>query len=145
MEPVAFTVSITPRPKGRPRTRVRGSFATIYTPETTRTYEKAVKAAAEVAMGSRAPFWQPVSVFLKVRVPVPASHSKRERTAILTGEQAYYGNGDAENYAKSILDAFNGVIYDDDRQVCQLVVIRVPSEKAGIDVRISEFKPKDWI
>lgn len=39
--------------------------------------------------------------------------------------------GDLDNLAKAILDAANGVLWDDDRQVDGLFVRRLPSDKAN--------------
>lgn len=88
-----------PVPKARPRLGIRGRTAYVYTPPATREYEKLVGWVAR-ASGCR-PVDGPVSVSLSV-----------------------YARGrlDADNIAKSILDGLNGIAYEDDDQVIELLV-----------------------
>lgn len=133
---VAFSMSGNPRPKGRPRATVRGGYATLYTDEKTRLYERSVRALSAQAMGGKPPFQGPLSVSLQLRLALPKSMSKRQRARILAGEEPYFGNLDADNGAKALLDAMNSVVFLDDRQVTRLWVVKVPHEKPGVDVRI---------
>lgn len=45
---------------------------------------------------------------------------------------------DLDNLASSILDALQGVVYQDDRQVCSLVVVRDPSLGRRTKVRVAQ-------
>ncbi|MDD3655055.1 MAG: RusA family crossover junction endodeoxyribonuclease [Desulfotomaculaceae bacterium] len=114
---VKITVPGRPVPKGRPRLGVRGRKAFIYTPPATREYEKLVGWVAKSA-GCR-PVEGPVSVALSVYVK---------------------GRLDADNIAKSILDGLNGVAYEDDDQVVELLVRkhkvkRKEEERVEIEIR----------
>ena len=99
MQAVKITVPGRPVPKGRPRLGVRGKKAFIYTPPATREYEKLVGWVARCA-GCK-PVKIPVAVALDVYI-------KRKL--------------DADNIAKSILDGLNGIAYEDDDQVVELLV-----------------------
>ena len=46
---------------------------------------------------------------------------------------------DADNIAKIIMDALNGVAYEDDRQVVELIVRKFFSDTAYVDVFIDEL------
>ena len=94
-----ITVPGRPVPKGRPRLGVSGRKAFVYTPPATREYEKLVGWVARCA-GCR-PVKMPVAVVLDVYI-------KRKL--------------DADNLAKSILDGLNGIAYEDDDQVVELLV-----------------------
>jgi Holliday junction resolvase RusA-like endonuclease len=95
-----------PRGKGRPRTRVVGEFATIFTDAKTRKYENALKAAGIEAMAGREPLDEAVSVVIFAYMPVPASWSKKKRAAALAGEIAHTTKPDFDNITK-MLDGLN--------------------------------------
>lgn len=101
-----------PVPKGRPRLGVRGRTAYVYTPTATKEYEKLVGWVAK-ASGCR-PVEGPVSVTINVFV-------RRKM--------------DVDNIAKSVLDGLNGVAYEDDDQVVELLV-RKHKVKSKADERV---------
>jgi len=112
-----ITIPGRPVPKGRPRLGVRGRTAYVYTPPETREYERLVGWTAKSA-GCR-PVDGPVSVALSVYVK---------------------GRLDADNIAKSILDGLNGVAYEDDDQVIELLVRKhkvrcAKEERVEIEIR----------
>jgi len=114
---IRITIPGRPVPKARPRLGVRGRMAYIYTPPATKEYEKLVGWVAK-ATGCR-PVKMPVAVVLDVYI-------KRKL--------------DADNIAKSILDGLNGIAYEDDDQVVELLVRkhkvkRKEEERVEIEVR----------
>lgn len=58
---------------------------------------------------------------------------------MLNGEISYIKKIDSDNLAKSILDALNGVAYDDDSQVCLLIVQKLYAEVARVEVILEEI------
>lgn len=57
---------------------------------------------------------------MKAGLPMGGEHQGAVVVAL-----AFHGSkGDLDNLAKEVLDALNGVAYADDRQVCQLEVVR---------------------
>lgn len=143
MDVLQFSMSGAPRGKGRPRTAVRGGFARVYTDARTRKYEASVASLAAIAMAGRPPFVGPLSVSLRFRLEPPKSMSKRERAAVLAGEQAYLGRIDADNAAKAVLDGMNGVAFADDVQIVRLFVVKVADARPGVDVRLEALQPQD--
>jgi len=116
MRLVAFTVEGKPHGKGRPRTAVRGRFATHYTPAKTVAYEKSVAVSARRAFNEE-PFAGPVSLTLEIVMPWPASTPKAK---LQTTPYAPV-KSDIDNVVKAICDGLNGVVWVDDAQVVHLV------------------------
>jgi Holliday junction resolvase RusA-like endonuclease len=139
---IQFSVKIEPRGKGRPRATVRGNHASVYTDGATRKYEAAVRACAERSMAGAEPLQGPIEVALRFRIAIPPSYSKKRRAAILAGHEPFFGRFDSDNLAKAWLDACNGVVFADDKQVTDLIVIRRPSLKPGIDACVTPVTPE---
>jgi Holliday junction resolvase RusA-like endonuclease len=135
---VMFNVPGKPKGKGRPRFARRGNFVKTYTDSKTADYEAQIKVAATAAMGSSEPLESPVSVYLYIRVPIPASASKKAKKAMLSGEVRPTKKPDIDNIAKSYLDALNGIVYLDDTQVISLHCTKVYSSDPGVNVMVRE-------
>ena len=135
---VMFDVPGVPRGKGRPRFARRGSFVKTYTDSKTADYETKIKEVATRAMGSSEPLETPVSVYLYVRMPIPASTSKKAKKAMISGEIRPTKKPDIDNIAKAFLDSFNKIIYLDDTQVISLHCTKVYSVEPGVNVMIRE-------
>ena len=119
MQAVKITVPGRPVPKGRPRLGVRGKKAFIYTPPATREYEKLVGWVA------RCSGCKPLNGSLAVKLHL-----------FIRGR-----SGDVDNYCKSILDGLNGVAYQDDGQVVELLVRKHKvkrKEEERVEIEIGE-------
>ena len=135
---VVFTVEGIPQGKGRPRFRGAGNFVQTYTDSKTKTYEQKIKDSASAAMGSARPLEGPVSVDLYIRVPCPASFSKRRQNECFEGRERPTKKPDIDNILKAYLDAMNQVVYIDDHQVVRVSAKKVYSMVPGVDVCIRE-------
>ena len=67
----------------------------------------------------------------------PASWTKKRRLAALLGQELPK-KPDLDNVAKVVLDALNGVVYQDDVQVWRLVVNKLYAGAASLQVEILE-------
>lgn len=114
---VRFEVKGKVIPKGRPRFTKRGH---TYTPAKTRAYEKLVKQTA--LMNIKEPFKEAVTVAIQIFKTPPKSWSKKKKAQALSGVLLPVVKPDIDNYAKGILDALNGVVYEDDNQIIKLIV-----------------------
>lgn len=103
--------------KGRARVTVRGKFAHVYTPDQTSSYESLVKLAAQAAMNGRQPLTQACEVNIVMLFDIPKSFSRIKRAQAITGELKPMVKPDIDNVCKSLLDACNGIVYQDDKQV----------------------------
>ena len=135
---VTFKVDGVPVPKGRARYVRRGNHISTYTPEKTRTYETLIKDAARQAMGASEPLETPVSLYLYIRVPIPASATKKRLQAIADGSEKPTKKPDASNVLKSVEDGMNGVVYKDDSQIVNIHVTKVYSSEPGVDICVKE-------
>ena len=124
MTTLTFTIPGKPVAKGRPRFARRGKFVSTYTPEATVRFEDSVALYAREA-GARPVEDAPVVLDVVAVWAWPSSVSKIRRARLL--EEAYReaGSGlvpkttkpDADNVAKAVGDALEGVAYVRDGQV----------------------------
>jgi Holliday junction resolvase RusA-like endonuclease len=133
---VSFTVPGEPRGKARPRMTRYGH---AYTPEATVAYERAVWGAYMAQVGRRMPFGdKPVSVDILACMRVPKTANKRLLTLMLTGVEKPRKKADADNIAKGVCDALNGVAYWDDAHITKLTVRKRWAQSPCVIVTIEE-------
>ena len=139
---IEFFVPGAPVGKGRPRAARRGAGVVMFTPGKTAGYEALVAATAAAAPPGDALAHQlldgPLEAVLEMRFPVPASWSKAKRERALAGAEWHTSKPDADNVAKAILDACNGVVFRDDSQIVILIATKAFSEEPGVRVVIRE-------
>jgi Holliday junction resolvase RusA-like endonuclease len=140
-EAISIELSGEPRGKGRPRSRIARTrtglqFVQVYTDAETRKYEDRLRAAAALAMHGRDVLTGPLCVMIVTHFPVPASWSKRKRTAAMAGELRPTGKPDWDNIAKISSDAFNGVVWTDDSQIVEGSVTKLYSREPALLVTV---------
>lgn len=119
--PVRFTIPGRLRGKGRPRTAVRGKFATIYTDAKTKSAEAEIRGIAQKAMGGRLRLEGAVSLSIMMHLQRPKGWSKRQRAS----QPIPVGRPDVDNCSKLLADSLNGVVFKDDAQISLLIVGRM--------------------
>lgn len=137
-----------PRGKGRPRTRVVGEFATIYTDAATRQYENALKAEGIKAMAGREPLDEAVSVVILAYMPVPASWSAKKRADAISGDIPHTSKPDFDNVTK-MLDGLNyhpprfkgdrakrPIIWRDDAQIVAAQFFKQYSDQPRLEITV---------
>ena len=122
--------------KQRPKFSRQGNFVKTYTPEKTVNYENFVKMCwmqtedAEKLHGN-------ICAVIVARFSIPKSVSKKKRKEL--NENYCPKKPDCDNIAKSILDALNGIAYDDDAQIVSLDVSKLYSDtEEGVDLYLKE-------
>ena len=115
---VPFSV---PFVRGKGRVRFVRATGRTYTPDATAEAMERIRQAYAAASGGRAaPKGAPVRVSIYTARALPKSRPKR------VGEEPDVYKPDVDNIAKAVLDALNGVAWEDDTQVTQLVVQKGP-------------------
>ena len=134
---VKFIVPGKPVGKQRPRFSRTYTGVRTYTPQKTQEYENLVRISYRAV--SKEKLKGAISATIYGYFEPPKSKSKKQREQMLKGDISYIKKIDSDNLAKSILDALNGVAYDDDSQVCLLVVQKLYGEKARVEVVLEEI------
>ena len=138
-----FTIPGKPQGKARARTFYnpgRGRSQSI-TPEKTVLYENLIKNCYEAASSTERWFnKEPLRMCIKAYFDIPKSVSKKQREEMISAERTPTKKPDADNIAKVICDALNGVAYKDDTQVVSLYIEKTYTDKeARIEVNICEL------
>ena len=134
---VKFTVPGKPVGKQRPRFSRTYTGVRTYTPRKTQEYEDLVRISYRQV--SKQKLEGAISATIYGYFEPPRSISKKQREQMLNGNISYIKKIDSDNLAKSILDALNGVAYDDDSQVCLLIVQKLYAETARVEVVLEEI------
>jgi len=117
---VIATIVVPGEPVAKGRGRVSGNR--VFTPAKTRNYENLVRMAAHEAMQGRAPVEGPISLNLRICLPIPASKSARVKGDMAAGHIRPTKRPDADNYLKAFLDGCNGIVFVDDAQVTDILI-----------------------
>lgn len=130
------------KPQGKARPRFSQKSHTTYTPKSTADYEKRIRNAFREFQGE----WQKLPAdcyaYVKIRAqyPIPQSWSKRKKKEAIAGLIVPTTKPDGDNILKVVLDALNGLAYEDDRQVVKMGIIKVYGVNPGLMVQVDEYK-----
>ena len=135
--PITIIVAGPPVAKGRPRmgTTANGRLV-VYTPAKTRKYEAHARMAAQEAMGDRAPIEGPVWVSIIAWLPIPQSWSGKRQRMAEHGQITPTTRPDADNHLKAALDACNGIVFGDDKQVIDARIVKAYGRAPRLEIRV---------
>ena len=120
--------------KGRPRFSGKGGFVRTYTPKTTKEYEELIK-ESYLKENSISNYEGAISIkviaYFKRR-----KYDKKQRVATYVLKKP-----DGDNIVKVVLDALNGIAYNDDKQVSiiELEKLYTDSEER-LEIEIKELE-----
>lgn len=138
---IQFTVLGEPVGKSRPKFSTFNGHAIAYTPAKTVNYETLVKLSYQQQCGSQKYDKDiPLSAFISAYFPIPKSTSKKKHQQMQDGTIRHTKKCDADNLAKAVLDALNGIAFYDDAQVCELIVQKWYSDNPRVEISIKELK-----
>ena len=133
-----FEILGEPMGKQRPKFARIGNFTRTYTPKETVNYENLVKLSYQNFGGEH--FGSvPLKVQITAKFPIPKSFSKKKHEMAADGELRPTTKPDCDNIAKIICDALNGIAYDDDKQIVELLVVKEYTERPRVIVEIKKF------
>lgn len=126
-----FVVEGKPVGKGRPRLARYG----VYTPINTVNYENLVKFSYLSITNNKI-----VDSAIKIEIwayfePNKSDSKKKQKELI---GKPYNKKPDIDNIAKSILDGLNGIAYNDDNQVAELILHKKYDNHARAEIEITE-------
>lgn len=131
-----FKVDGVPQGKGRPRFTKSGN---TYTPEATKRYEAKVRFCYRGYCKNKK-----LDGALKMQILAcfepPKSTSKKLRMQMLSGEVRPTKKPDIDNIVKVIMDALNGVAYDDDKQIIQIEANKKYAEHSAVYIEIERIE-----
>lgn len=134
---IYFSVPGEPVGKGRVRVTCAKGTSCAYTPENTAVYENLVKLMyIQAAKGKR--LEGAVDAEIHAFYSIPKSASKKKHDA-MAGSPCLK-KPDADNVAKSILDALNKLAFDDDSAVVTLHVEKQWSDDPHVYVMLKEHE-----
>lgn len=135
---IQFAIMGEPQGKGRPKFTKKGH---TYTPEKTAAYEKAAALAYKRRYyGESFEKGVPLEMRIRAYCKVPQSASKAKKADMLSGRIRPTKTPDADNIAKIICDALNGVAYHDDAQIVRIAVEKYYSAAGYVEVALKEVK-----
>lgn len=131
---VSLIIDGEPIAKARPRF---SKYGHAYTPKKTAQYEKKIKDAYRTQPNTFK-FERSAALMVSIifSMPIPQSYSKKRRKWILDGYEHYTKKPDIDNLAKAVLDALNGVAWEDDSQIVTLNLRKEYSEHPSVWVSI---------
>lgn len=125
------------KPIGKARPRVNTYTHRAYTPPSTKAYETTVR---DSYMNAAPPGERLHAGHVRVQImayyPIPKSWNKARKQAAIAGQTLPEVKPDLDNLAKAILDALNGLAYEDDSSVTDLTIHKRYAEIGHVVVRI---------
>lgn len=132
----SLTIPIRPEPKQRPGFT---KFGKAYTPTKTRDYEK--KISDYFTSHSRAGMFEkdvPIVVNLIFGMPIPKSTSKSKAKVMIEGAVKHTKKPDIDNMQKAVLDALNGIAWEDDSQIVKVTAEKEYAVKPYVHLYVHE-------
>lgn len=140
--PVRITIPIEPVGQLRPRATRYGKSIRLYDPPRVATFKKSVADYVDMVMSCEG-----ISKFentaLEVRISVfrqvQKNLSKKERDRRLSHVHRPTVKFDLDNYIKSILDALNGKLWDDDKNIVSIVANKYYAAEPYFEVEVNSL------
>ncbi|MBR3795752.1 MAG: RusA family crossover junction endodeoxyribonuclease [Clostridia bacterium] len=127
-----FVLDGPPRGQGRPR----WGNGRAYKAREDVSWESSI-AAAYWRDNPRAPkYTGQVHVTIEAYLPIPQSANRAARFDMAANKQPALKKPDVDNVAKAVLDALNGVAWNDDKQITLLIVQKLYSDDPHLTVRL---------
>lgn len=127
MRNITFRVNGDTQPQGRPRATRMGKGVRMYDDPKSVAYKTIVRASFNrlgVKEFLEGPLYMKVVIYKKM----PKAFSKKKQQMALDGILRPETKPDVDNYAKTFMDALNGLAYKDDSQVVTLVTEKYYSD-----------------
>lgn len=124
---INFTFIVPSKIQGKARARtVVNNYtgkAHSFTPEATQSYENLIRWCYENCPDKKHLKDKPFNISIRAYFKVPNSYSKKKKELCYNNKLAIKKKPDLDNILKVVLDALNGIAYDDDKNA-QIIYIK---------------------
>lgn len=134
---IKLTFDFPPVAQARPRATRFSRGIRLYDLKPVHVYKTQLAQACQF-MTYGEPLTGPLKVELWFYRPVQKSISKKERALRLTGTHRPIVKPDTDNYIKSTLDGLNGLLWEDDRQIVDIIAHKYYSDHPRIEIEVEE-------
>ena len=135
--PLVIELAGPPKGKGAVRPTIRfGGKLNVFQPKPTKDYLAALKYVGQNVMEGCPPLSGPLAVSITAYIPIPAGMAKKHKTSALAGYLRPVTKPDLDNYCKAAGDALNGIVWVDDKQIVDLSIRKVYSDKPGLVIEV---------
>lgn len=133
-----FKADLTPVPQKRPRAAVVNGRVVMYDHADCKKYKTALAQIFRAQMGNNPRITSPVDIYICLTLPIPSSWSRQSREAAAAEKVMpdTRRTGDIDNLIKPVLDAANGVIWQDDCQVIGMGATKKYGATPGVELQV---------
>lgn len=136
--------NLIPISKLRHRTVINNGKCITYTPKKTTQYEEIIKWHAIREMENKVPFDVAVVIAVIFYFSPPKSWPRKKKKEVISNNSFHIVKPDVDNLLKSVKDALNGIVYIDDKLVCQAIVSKQYSEVPSIHILVEKAEKIDY-
>lgn len=142
MEKIEMFLPIEPRGQARARHMVtkRGVGITYKSGKERLAENKLAALMVEAAKGKRID--GPIRLQVVAYIPIPNSFSKAKKSAVGRGELWPEKKPDLDNIVKHVLDVSQGLLFDDDKSICQIVASKAYGAKTGYSITFEKINSR---
>lgn len=127
-----FELDGAPRGQGRPR----WGNGRMYKAGIDVVWEDAIREAYKAAHPDAPMYEEAAAVLVECYVPIPKSDNKAKKADKLSGATPCTVKPDIDNVVKSVLDALNGVAWEDDKQINSIWAAKIYSDRPRLVVTL---------
>ena len=124
---------------GKERPRVNLNTGIVYTPNKTKEYENYIRQIFKIKYPNFEMITSRVSINIIAYIGISKSISKKDKEKMLNDEMSPIKKPDIDNIAKVILDALDGFVLQNDKQVTKMSVEKRYSDVEKLFVKIEEY------
>lgn len=132
---------IEPVEQARPRATRMGRGIRLYDPKKVSVYKKQLAMMCKFQYKEE-PLDGPLRVELGFYRHVQSSLSKKERELRISGVHRPTVKPDTDNYIKSTLDGLNGLLWEDDNQIVDLIAYKYYSDNPRVEIEVKKLESK---
>jgi len=138
---ISFFIPLAPKGQARARHMVAANGRAITYKSGKQRLEENKLAAYMIQAADGRRLSGPLRLQLVAHIPIPDSWPKRRKAAALSGEVWPEKKPDLSNVVKNVEDVAQGLLFDDDKSICQLLCSKAYGERAGYEITFEEIEP----